>query len=641
MVKLIQSLKILPRWIIILIDLFVFHISVILAYFLRFNFDLNAVSDSNILKGSLLYLSCGTIALFITRSYTGIIRYTSLQDGLRIIYTTTLALVFTILFNFMYFQNYGENLIPVSVIIISYFNSLIFLFYYRFAVKYVFSYYTNAIQKKNSIMIFGAGKFGQMTKHIIDHDTTTNLKVIGFLEDDSRKIGKSIEGIKIYDARKRLAQILQQCGAREVIISIQEISLSRKNEIVDVCLQQNIKVRNVPAVEKWVKGELSLKQIRDIRIEDLLGRDSITLDNVNIKKELAGKRIMITGAAGSIGSEIVRQAIQYRPELIILVDQAESALFDFNMELEKYKSKVNFTQVSYIADISNTNRMRNIFAEQAPDIVFHAAAYKHVPVMESNPSEAIVCNVKGTKVVADLSVEYGVEKFVMISTDKAVNPTNVMGASKRIAEIYVQSLNNYINLNTKTFSAKTKFITTRFGNVLGSNGSVIPLFKKQIKSGGPITVTHPEITRFFMTIPEACQLVLEAGAMGKGGEIFIFDMGQSVKIVDLAKKMIQLSGLHLGRDIEIVFTGLREGEKLYEELLNQEENTQPTHHPKIMIAKVRQGVYEKVTQQIDELVNAAGTDDEFYMVGIMKELVPEFKSNYSRFEDLDKKKISI
>ncbi|MFW5701103.1 MAG: polysaccharide biosynthesis protein, partial [Cyclobacteriaceae bacterium] len=576
MIRFIQSLRILPRWIIIVIDLFIFFIASVLAYVLRFNFDLTSVLQSNIIKGSLLFTTCGALALFITRSYTGIIRYTSLQDGLRIVYTTSLATIFVFIGNLLFWNEYNYNLLPLSVIIIGYFNAVIFLFYYRFAVKYIFSYYTNAIQKKNNVIIFGAGKFGRITKNIIDQDTTINHKVAAFIEDDKRKVGKSVEGIKIYNA-KILPELIKQSNAKEVIISIQELSLKRKNEIVDVCLQSNTKVRSIPPVENWVKGELSYRQFKEINIEDLLGRESIKLENKNIIQELKHKKVLITGAAGSIGSELCRQVIQYNPQAVAIIDQAESALYDVANELIPLKGNIDLKMV--IADVTNEERMELVFADFLPDIVFHAAAYKHVPIMENNPSEAILCNVKGTKTLADVAVKYKVEKFVMISTDKAVNPTNVMGASKRIAEAYVQSLNNHL---IKDLKQHTRFITTRFGNVLGSNGSVIPLFKKQIKNGGPITVTHPDITRFFMTIPEACQLVLEAGAMGQGGEIYIFDMGKSVKIVDLAKKMVKLSGLTLGRDIDIVFTGLRDGEKLYEELLNNMENTIPTHHPKIM-----------------------------------------------------------
>jgi FlaA1/EpsC-like NDP-sugar epimerase len=394
-------------------------------------------------------------------------------------------------------------------------------------------------------------------------------------------------------------------------------------------LKNNVKVRAVPSVEKWVGGELSINQIKEVNIEELLGRESIHLNNKGIEHDLKGKRICITGAAGSIGSELVRQVALNNPERIILIDQAESPLYEIEREI-RGKSSVKI--ISFLADITNKQRIRTIFDDNKPEIVYHAAAYKHVPLMEGNPSEAIHCNVLGTKILADLAVEYKVKKFVMISTDKAVNPTNVMGCSKRIAEVYVQALNNKLH---KQNIHSTAFVTTRFGNVLGSNGSVIPLFKKQIELGGPVTVTHPQVTRFFMTIPEACQLVLEAGTMGKGGEIFIFDMGMPIKIVDLAAKMISLSGLQLGKDIEIVFTGLREGEKLYEELLNNSEDTIATHHDKILIGKVEAYDYDEINRYIELFFDLVNDRNELKMVALMKELIPEFRSNYSRYEILD------
>ncbi|MCK5705751.1 MAG: polysaccharide biosynthesis protein, partial [Cyclobacteriaceae bacterium] len=467
----------------------------------------------------------------------------------------------------------------------------------------------------------------------IEENSGSQYKVIGYLDDDKKHIGKVVNGVNIFDARKDLETIINTKNVKELIISERNISIERKNELVDICLAKNIKVRIVPPVEHWVKGELSLNQIKNINIEELLERDSIKLDNYNVTEELKGRKVMVTGAAGSIGSEIVRQTLYYNPELIILVDQAESDLFEIENELKLKKGTLKIYPI--VADITSEKRMERIFQDYKPQIIFHAAAYKHVPMMEKNPDEAVHCNINGTKILADLAVKYNSEKFVMISTDKAVNPSNVMGASKRIAEMYVQSLNNY--LKEKNPDA-TKFITTRFGNVLGSNGSVIPVFKKQIDQGGPITVTHPEITRFFMTIPEACQLVLEAGAMGEGGEIFVFDMGKSIKIVDLAKKMVKLSGLEVGTDIEIVFTGLRSGEKLYEELLSSHENTLPTYHHKILIAKTREVQYENVKRDIQVLLNSVQDHDELKLVGIMKYIVPEFISNSSKFEVLDKKK---
>ncbi|MFM7485717.1 MAG: polysaccharide biosynthesis protein, partial [Cytophagales bacterium] len=509
-----------------------------------------------------------------------------------------------------------NNIVPYSVVIISFLGASLALFNYRLLVKYIFSYYRNAIFKKQRVLIFGAGQTGIVTRHVIDSSPRT--QTVGFLENDRNKIGRVLNGAKIYSADfNELEDLIKELGADEIIITVKDFALDAKNELVDICIRNQVKVRTIPPVEKWVHGELSINQIKEVNIEDLLGRASIKLDNPSVQHELQGKRVLITGAAGSIGSEMVRQVIRFNPEMLVLIDQAESDLYEIEREVRQAESWTKI--VLYLADVTNRDRMDFIFKTHTPDVVFHAAAYKHVPMMESNPSEAILCNILGTKLLADLSVQYGVRKFVMISTDKAVNPTNVMGCSKRIAEIYVQSLNNHVN----STGGKTSFVTTRFGNVLGSNGSVIPLFKKQIQSGGPVTVTHPEVTRYFMTIPEACQLVLEAGIMGKGGEIFIFDMGSAIKIADLAKKMIYLSGLEPHKDIEIVYTGLREGEKLYEELLNSFENTVSTHHKKIMIAKVREHDYEEINRFVDLFNDLVYDTNELKMVALMKELVPE------------------
>ena len=473
---------------------------------------------------------------------------------------------------------------------------------------------------------------GMITKELIESDSKSDFNVVAFLEDDNRKVGKVINGMKILPASD-LENQLASLETQELIITAHNISIERKNEIVDVCLRENIKVRTVPNANEWVQGELSLKQIKDINIEDLLGRESIKLDNDAIREEILGKRVCITGAAGSIGSELVRQVVKYSPTSVILVDQGESPLYELQRTLNNHVH-AKF----YVADITDKQRLEQIFREERPEIVFHAAAYKHVPLMETNVEEAVKTNILGTKNLADLAVKYGINRFVMISTDKAVNPTSVMGCSKRIAEIYVQSLNNFVRRE----NTNTVFVTTRFGNVLGSNGSVIPFFKNQISQGGPLTVTHPEITRYFMTITEACQLVLEASAMGKGGEIFIFDMGKSIKIVDLAKKMIKLSGLEVGKDIEIVFTGLRQGEKLYEELLANSENTVPTHHHKILIARVKEYNYEVIEQQLGDMQISMNADESIYNLVIkMKQIVPEFVSNNSEYDSLDHKVIRI
>jgi FlaA1/EpsC-like NDP-sugar epimerase len=629
-VRLIYRLKILPRWIIVSIDLFFISLAGIIGYMLRFNFSLSSLVNQDFETGLLVLIGGGVVAMWMTNSYRGIIRYTGLQDGVRIIYMLLLHLALVCGANLVYFYNREVNLIPYSVVFITFLASFLFLFNYRLMVKYIFSYYKRALLKRSNVLIFGSGHTGMITKHVIDSSMTA--KVVGFLEHDVNKVGKVLDGTRIFHAgADELDQVINDYNIDELIMTVKNLSVERKNEIVDTCLKNQVKVRVVPPVDRWVKGELSLNQIKNINIEDLLERDAIRLNNQNVAVQLKGKRICITGAAGSIGSEIVRQVVQYVPAAVILIDQSETGIFEIEKQLLQMNSGVPF--LPFVADINNRSRIHYILSEHKPDIIFHAAAYKHVPIMESNPSEAILVNILGTKNLADLAVECGVRKFVMISTDKAVNPTNVMGCSKRIAEIYVQSLNNHL---LEKGLKHTSFVTTRFGNVLGSNGSVIPVFRRQIEQGGPVTVTHPSITRYFMTIPEACQLVLEAGAMGKGGEIFIFDMGQSVRILDLAKKMIWLSGYEPGKDIEIVFTGLREGEKLYEELLNTQENTLPTHHEKIMIAKVQEYAYSEIDRYVELFNDLVHDRNELKMVALMKELVPEYRSNYSRYEVLDK-----
>jgi FlaA1/EpsC-like NDP-sugar epimerase len=634
--KFLLKIRVLPRWIIILIDLIIVFFSSLLAFLLRFNFDYSRLDSFEVNKGILIFTFFCFASSLITKSYAGIVRYTGIQDAGRILGTIFMGSILTLVANYIFFEINGKYIIPVSVIIIAFLSAVLLLFSYRLFVKQTFSFFLRKEKRVDQVLVYGIDKSAQMARQIIEEHTGYRNKVVGYLDENRLLAGKVLNGVKIYNARKDLHFLLNSKNIKELIISDRNISIEKKNEIVDACLNRNIKVRIVPPVEHWVRGELSLNQIKDINIEELLERDSIKLDNYNITQELKGKKVMVTGAAGSIGSEIVRQALYYNPEIIVLVDQAESDLFEIENELKLKKGTLKI--YPKIADITNEDRMEFIFKEHLPQVIFHAAAYKHVPMMEKNSSEAVVCNIKGTKTLADLAVKYNAEKFVMISTDKAVNPSNVMGASKRIAEMYVQALNNYL-INTNPDS--TKFITTRFGNVLGSNGSVIPIFKKQIEQGGPITVTHPDITRFFMTIPEACQLVLEAGAMGKGGEIFVFDMGKSIKIIDLAKKMIRLSGLEVGKDIEIVFTGLRSGEKLFEEVLDSNENTLPTYHHKILIAKTRKEQFESVRDNIEILINSALDNDELKLVGIMKYIVPEFKSNSSKFESLDKKKTSL
>lgn len=627
-----RIIKSIPRWIVLLIDLVLIIQALIISYVLRFNFELGSQLWSDIairiLPVTLLYL----ILFFYFKTYAGILKFTSIQDVKRIFNASTGAFLLLLTANLMANQFGFKNLIPYSVLIILYFSGILFMSSFRILVKILHVELNQLGREKTNIIIYGAGQAGEIANRTITQDQGTSYRVVGFVDDNPSKSKNTIDGIKIYNAATQMTSLIREKKVEVVIIAIQNISQTRKSEILETCLSLGVQVRTVPPVFKWINGELSFNQIKDISIDEVLGRDPIEINTDGIRNELAGKVIMVTGAAGSIGSEISRQISCFRPKKLILLDQAESALYDIHLELNENAFKT--VHQSVLADITSFERIEKVFQEHRPEIVFHAAAYKHVPMMEENPSEAILNNVFGTKVLADLSVKYGVSKFVMVSTDKAVNPTNIMGASKRIAEIYAQSLNNdLLNIHG------TKFITTRFGNVLGSSGSVIPRFKKQIMERGPITVTHPEIRRYFMTIPEATHLVLEAGAMGRGGEIFLFDMGESIKIVDLAKKMIKISGLTLGKDIQIVYTGLRPGEKLYEELLNDLENTLPTHHPKIMIAKVREYEFEKVRQDIYQLMQLLEISDVEAIVMKMKNMVPEFISQNSPFEKFDKKEV--
>ncbi|WP_454801135.1 polysaccharide biosynthesis protein [Mucilaginibacter phyllosphaerae] len=499
----------------------------------------------------------------------------------------------------------------------------------RSAVKSTFNYLNNySSSKKTTVLIYGSDTNAVLVKQALEASAKTNFVIAGFVDAGSNKINKEIQQVRVYDVNK-LAKVKEKRAIDKMIIMNHNLDEQVKKTALETCLSLGIQVLTVPPSDQWIYGKLNMQQIKDLKIEDLLQRKTIQIDTTRISQDLQGKRVLITGAAGSIGSEIVQQVLHYNPAMVILCDQAESPLHEIRLEVEEKFSQIPI--VIFIGDIRNYDRMYKLFSTYKPEVVYHAAAYKHVPMMEENPSEAIRANVLGTKNIADLSLAFNVNKFVMVSTDKAVNPTNIMGATKRIAEIYIQSLKN------SPENKNTCFITTRFGNVLGSNGSVIPRFRAQIQKGGPITVTHPEITRYFMTIPEAVHLVLEAGTMGTGGEIFIFDMGEPVKIVDLALKMIKLAGLQPERDIKIVYSGLRPGEKLYEELLNDGENTMPTHHEKIKISQVITYSTKKVADDINELILLNTQDDEMATVTKMKSIVPEFISKNSKFEGLDAK----
>lgn len=564
--------------------------------------------------------------------YTGIIRYTSAIDSIRILSTIIFSIFMLLIIKLIIQANEIERNIPTALIIFFALFSFLILTVYRTIIKIFFLYTKKVNGTRKKTLIYGAGDLGIAVKRTLDHDLRSKNAIIGFLDDNDQKINKVIDGTKIYSSKK-FNHLINTLNVEEVIIASHNIPSERKNEITDIALERNVSILTLPPVKKIMNGDLNPNQIQKIKIEDLLERDPIKINDDHILSQTKGKRILVTGAAGSIGSEIASQLGKYEPQMIILCDQAESPLHNLQLDLQdEFPNQVYHT---YIADIRSTERMRLLFETFKPHYVYHAAAYKHVPMMENHPLEAVQTNVMGTKNLADLAVEFQVEKFVFVSTDKAVNPTNIMGATKRIAEIYVQSLNNHLE-SLSTGKVSTKFITTRFGNVLGSNGSVIPRFRDQIQKGGPVTVTHPEITRYFMTIPEACRLVLEAGAMGQGGEIFVFDMGKSVKIVELAKKMIRLSGFKPNEDVEIKFTGLRPGEKLYEELLNDLENTLPTHHEKIMIAKVRENNYNIVSLKLAELKERLATQNKNEVVYQMKLIVPEFKSKNSIYEQLDK-----
>ena len=624
-----------PRWVIFSLDLVICTFSFVGANVLRYNFTLSSDDFNNFISTLPLVIAIRLVYFILFRTYSGIIRFTGTQDAIRLFKATGFGSVTILCISLLYFYNSPESkvLVPTSIIIIDFVSAVFLLTSFRLAAKILYVQLTRSSEEKKRVAIFGAGQAGLITKRTLDQDRSANVKVVAFFDDELSKSGKTVEGVKIFNGGQDLKIVLPKYGIDELIISTNSLSLQRKQQIIEECLLHNIKVLNVPPVDKWINGELSFHQLKNVRIEDLIERDTIELDKKIIARQLKGKKVMITGAAGSIGSEIVRQLLPFFPDKILLVDTAETPLYHLENELlEVEKSAFGNNIEHFVADVCDKTRMKSLFELYKPDIIYHAAAYKHVPLMESNPSEAIKTNVLGTKTMADLAVEFRTEKFVFVSTDKAVNPTNIMGASKRIAEIYIQSLNNSEQYN----SYKTRFITTRFGNVLGSNGSVIPRFRKQIEEGGPITVTHPDITRFFMTIPEACQLVLEAGAIGKGGEIFIFDMGKSIKIVDLAKKMVKLSGLTLGRDIQIVFTGLRPGEKIKEELLNDSENTITTHHPKIMIAKVRTYDFQTVIEDTNTLLDINHKQKQEDIVRKMKDIVPEYISRNSVYSSLDK-----
>lgn len=618
--------KYASRWLVLIIDIVLVCISFILAYTVRFNASLN-FNVNNLYVQLPFIATIALISFIIVGSYKGIVRHTGTRDAFNVFVGITLLSFITtciILFNNA-LNIFPSFTIPKSIIIIHYLISVLVLVVSRFIFKAFYEIVSTELKSITNVLIYGAGDSGLITYGALNRDTKNKYEVLGFIDDDPKKVGKKLDRIKIYDGKRINKKFIKEKQIDEIIISIQNIKSEKLLYFTDRLLELGVQVKIVPPLSKWIHGDLEANQIKQVKIEDLLDRKPISIDNPIVKREVNNKVILVTGAAGSIGSEISRQLSIYNHKHLVLIDQAESPLYDLQQELIQ-KERKNFTSI--VADVRDKKRMEDIFQSFKPQKVFHAAAYKHVPLMEMSPYEAVKINVGGTKNIADLSIKHNVDRFVMVSTDKAVNPTNVMGATKRVAEMYISCLSNSKNHTTK-------FTTTRFGNVLGSNGSVIPLFKRQIENGGPLSVTHKDITRYFMTIPEACRLVLEAGTMGNGGEIYIFDMGKSVKIYDIAKRMIHLSGLNFPDDIDIKITGLRPGEKLYEELLADGENTSPTYHEKIMIAKNQLIDYSIVQNKIKELCLSNMNHDNSKTVQLMKEIVPEYKSNNSIYEKLD------
>lgn len=623
------SERVLPIWCIFLLDIFMVALSVIMACLLRYDFTTVFSSESILGKAILWILLINIIFFKVFHTYANVIRFSSFVDIMHIFVSLTISHLLLVITSIVCEVGFNYEFLPISILLISYVFSFAALSGIRVLIKVIYEYFSFDGKHGTNVFIFGTREYGVDIAKSIRSKSHYKYRLRGFISSDPAFIDKVIMGVKVYPFDNDLVNVLEEKNINAVIVTPYNMDKLKDTSFTEQLLSRNIKIMVLPNLSEWNKNTNNIGQLKELQIEDLLQRDPIQIDMQKIASHLEGKRVMITGAAGSIGSEIVRQVASFNPYNLVLIDQAETPLHDIRLELQSKWIEIEAETI--VADIANATRMEQIFAQYHPQYVFHAAAYKHVPMMEDNASEAIQNNVKGTRILADLAVKYKTEKFVMISTDKAVNPSNVMGCSKRICEIYVQSLAKKLEHDgNKT----TQFITTRFGNVLGSNGSVIPLFRKQIEQGGPVTVTHPEIIRYFMTIPEACRLVLEAGSMGSGGEIYIFDMGKPVKILDLAKQMISLSGRN---DIQIKFTGLRHGEKLYEVLLNDKEHTKPTYNNKIMIADVREYNYDEVKKKIKELEEVSMTYDQMKIVAKMKEIVPEYVSKNSIFEKLDHK----
>ena len=626
------TLNYLPLWMVFFMDIFLTLFSSVFTFFIVKSLSVTFFSSMDLISEFIIILFAHAIFFFTFKTYSGIIRYSTFIDGLKLLYATFSALIFLVVFNYAFNFFVGNKVFLFPYLIINFIVTFSILFLFRIFIKFIFENLT-IINKRSDLMnavVYGSDANSIAIVNALRSETPARFSIVGFIDKRNLGISNRILNIPILNSRKKIPVVLRSINAEALIIADNSLSKEEKFILVEECLEYNIKVYTAPTISNFENEKEISKKVINFKIQDLLERNSIVLDQKPISKQLNNKTILITGAAGSIGSEIVRQVIHFNPKKIIILDQSETPLHYLKEELLALNLDVKLRTV--ICDIRDKATLKEIFRRYTPEVVFHAAAYKHVPMMEENPSQAIITNVLGTKNTADLSLEFGVANFVFISTDKAVNPSNVMGASKRIAEKYIQSLFFNSNLNGK---AKTKFITTRFGNVLGSSGSVVPLFTEQIQNGGPITITHPDIIRYFMTIPEACQLVLEAGAMGKGGEIFIFDMGKPVKIIDLANKMIRLAGLVPEQDIKIKIVGLRPGEKLYEELLNDNSKTLPTHNDKILIVEDTSIDFSILSKEIDALTVLANEYDTISLVLKMKSIVPEFISMNSEFNELD------
>ena len=615
------SHRFVSPYLVLSLDVLLVMMAFITAYMLRFNFVLSAGNVETMFKQLLVYAGIQLVFFLLLKTHRGIIRHTGLNDVFRLFVAVTLCLFSVLVISSFFWMIKGFQFLSfsTSILLIAYMASLMLLFLFRFGIKVTYLSLLRIGSRQDNALIFGAGEMGIATQNTIKATTNSPYRVVGFIDDNPGKQNKLFSGMMVYGTCALNKAFLQKNNISHIILAVQNMPAARRKEIIEQCLELDVKLLTVPGLKDWHEGRLRVRQIRKVQIQELLQRTPIRIKNDKIGKEIAGKVVMVTGAAGSIGSELARQIRKLDPKLLILLDQAETPLFDLEQEFLATGNGIN--NIRYVlGDVSHPGNMRQVFKKYSPHIIYHAAAYKHVPMLESNPLEALRVNVLGTQNMALLAFEFRASDFVLISTDKVVNPTSFMGVSKRMAEVFTQSLGNFTG-------SSTRYITTRFGNVLGSNGSVIPIFEKQIAKGGPVTVTHPDMKRFFMTIPEACELVLEASVMGHDGQILVFDMGEQVKILDVARKMIRLSGLEPDKDIDIVVTGLRPGEKLYEELFNDSEENLPTHHPKIMIARVKSLDFERVSQKLNQLERMMGKRQLEQIMKVVCELVPEYERN--------------